>query len=64
VVWSEATGSKHAVDMGMKLQSLIPRVEHAEEADLRAQMAWIAGDLQQRLCAGMEQQVEDQLFVL
>jgi hypothetical protein len=34
VVRSEAAGGNYAVDMGMKLQALIPAMEHAEEADL------------------------------
>ena len=48
----------------MKLQSLIPGVQDAEEADLRAQMTWVAGHLEQRLGAGLKQQVEDHLLVL
>ena len=47
VVGSETAGGHHAVDMGMMLQSLVPGMEHAEEADLGAEVAWIAGDLQQ-----------------
>jgi hypothetical protein len=31
--------------MGMMLQSLIPGMEHAEEADLGAKVAGIAGNL-------------------
>ena len=42
-----ADGGKHAVDMGMMLQSLVPGMEHVEEADLRAEVMRIAGDLQQ-----------------
>ncbi|MFY9529942.1 MAG: hypothetical protein WAR24_13620 [Candidatus Acidiferrales bacterium] len=45
VVRSETAGGEHAVDMGMMLQSLIPGMEHAEEADLRAKVTRIAGDL-------------------
>ena len=64
VVRREAAGSKHAVDMRMKLQALIPAMEHAEEADLGAKMPWIASDLDQRLRAGVEEQVEDEPLVL
>ena len=46
------------------LQTLVPGVEHAEEADLRAQMPRIACDLEQRGGAGPEQQSVDQLLVL
>jgi hypothetical protein len=37
VIRSETAGGQHAVDMMMMLQSLVPGVEHAEEADLRLQ---------------------------
>jgi hypothetical protein len=49
VIRSEAAGSKDAVDVRMKLQALIPAVEHAEETDLGTEVAWIAGDFQQCL---------------
>src|SRR6266852_6151993 len=64
VVQSETAGGQHAVDMGMMLQSLVPGMEHAEEADLGSKVAWIAGDLQQSGSAGMKQQVVDQTFIL
>ena len=64
VIRSETAGGKHAVDMGMKLQSLVPGMEHAEEADLGAEMAGIASDLQQGFGAGVKQQVVDQPLVL
>jgi hypothetical protein len=47
VVRSEAAGGEHAVDMGMMLQALVPGMEHAEEADLGAEVAGIASDLEQ-----------------
>ena len=64
VVQSETAGGQHAVDMGMMLQSLVPGMEHAEEADLGSKVAWIAGDLQQSCSAGVKQQVIDQPFIL
>ena len=64
MIRSETAGGNHAVDMGMMLQSLIPGMEHAEEADLGTEVAGIAGDLQQGLSAGVKQQVVDQPFVL
>src|SRR5262249_3072830 len=64
VVRSEAAGGKHAVDMGMMLQSLVPGMEHAEEADLGSKMPGIASDLQQSCSTGVKQQVEDQPFIL
>src|ERR1017187_717467 len=60
VIRSETAGGQHAVDMGMMLQSLVPGMEHAEEADLRAEVPGIASDLQQRCSAGVKQQVVDQ----
>src|ERR1700693_827827 len=50
--------------MRMMLQSLVPSMEHAEEADLRAEVAWIAGNLQQSCSTGVKQQVVDQPFIL
>src|SRR5713226_90025 len=50
--------------MGMMLQSLVPSVEHAEEADLRAEVTRIASDLQQSCSTGVKQQVIDQPFIL
>ena len=64
VIGSETAGGEYAVDMRMKQQSLIPGMEHAEEADLRAEVPGIAGDLEQSLGTGMEQQVVDHLLVL
>src|SRR5271154_6384962 len=60
----DPAGGNDAVDMGMMLQSLVPGMEHAEEADLGSKVAWIAGDLQQGFGAGAKQQVEDQPFIL
>jgi hypothetical protein len=47
MIWSQAAGGNDAVDMRMKLQALIPTVEHAEETDLGAKVSRIASDLQQ-----------------
>src|SRR3954454_14517204 len=64
VVRREPAGSQDTVSMRMKLQSLIPGVQDAEEADLRPQMTWVAGHFEQRLRTGLKQQVEDHLLVL
>src|SRR5271156_1779626 len=48
----------------MKLQALIPAVEHAEEADLGTEMPWITGDFKQSLGTGVEEQVVDGPLVL
>jgi len=52
------------VDVRMMLQSLVPSVEHAEEANLGSKVPGIASDLQQRCSAGVKQQVVDQPFIL
>jgi len=64
VVRRDAAGGKYAVNMWMKLQALVPTVEHAEEADLGTEMPWIASDFKQGLGTGMEQQVVDRPLVL
>ena len=64
MVRSESTSGDYAVNMRMMLQLLIPGMEDAEEADLCAQVAGIAGDLQQGFGAGVKQQVVDQSLVL
>ena len=64
VVRREPACSQNTVSMRVKLQSLIPGVQDAEEADLRTQMMRIAGHLQQRLRTGMKEQVEDHFLVL
>ena len=64
MIRGQAAGRQNTMDMRVKLQSLVPGVQHAEEADLRSQMARIAGYLEQRLRAGMKQQVENDLLVL
>ena len=64
MIRSEAAGRNHAVDVRVKLQALIPAVEHAEEADLGAEVARIAGDFKQGLSAGVEEQGVDEPLVL
>src|SRR5258708_646653 len=63
-IGGEATGGGHAVNMRMMLQPLVPGVEHAEEADLRAEVAVIASDLEQGRGAGLEKQAIDDTLVL
>ena len=46
------------------LQSLVPSMEHAEEADLGSKMPGITSDLQQSCSTGVKQQVIDQPFIL
>ena len=64
MVRCKTAGGQYAVDMRMKLQALIPAMQHAEEADLGSEMPWIAGDLKQGLSARVKEQVVDEPFVL
>jgi hypothetical protein len=50
--------------MGMVPKRLSPGVQHAEEANLGAQMFWIGGYLAQRLRGRLEQDVVDHGLVL
>ena len=60
----EATGGNYAVDVRMKLQALVPAVEHAEETDLGTEMPRIASNFKQGLSTGVKEQVVDPPFVL
>ena len=64
MIRSEAAGGNDAVDMRMKLQALIPAVEHAEETDLGSKVPRIASDLKQGLGARVKEQVINQPLVL
>src|SRR5271157_946720 len=64
VIRSDTPGSKYTVDVRMKLQTLVPGVEHAEEANLSSKMPGIASDLQQGCGAGVKEQVVNQPLVL
>ncbi|HMH07922.1 MAG TPA: hypothetical protein VK579_14675 [Terriglobales bacterium] len=44
VIARESAGGNDTVDMGMKLEFLVPGVEHAEEANVRTEMGGIARD--------------------
>ena len=52
------------MDMGMKLEPLIPSVQNAEETDLGAEVLGIASHFEQSLGTGVEQEIVDHLFVL
>src|ERR1700726_1473582 len=64
VIAGESAGGNDTVDMGVKLEFLVPGMEHAEEADLGTEMGGIARDLQQGFGAGPEQQTIDEFSVL
>ena len=42
VIAGESAGGNDTVDMGMKLEFLVPGMEHAEETDLGSEMSGIA----------------------
>src|SRR5271165_3211492 len=64
MVEREPAGRDDTVNMGMKLELLIPGVQHTEEADLGPETSGIAGDLEESFCTGTEQQIIDDLFIL
>jgi len=64
VIERESAGGDNAVDMGMKLELLVPGVKHAEEADLGPEMSGVASDLEKSFCTGTKQQTIDHFLVL
>jgi len=64
VIGGETASRNHTMNMGMMFQLLIPTVEHAEEADVGAEMAGITGDFEQRFGTGAEQEIVDDFLVL
>ena len=64
MIWSQTAGGNDTVGVRMKLQALIPTVEHAEETDVGSKMPWIASDLKQRLSARLKEKVVDESLVL
>src|SRR5216684_3383183 len=52
------------MDMRVKLEFLIPGVQHAEEADLGAEMLRVTSDFEKRLRTGAKQKIVDDLLVL
>src|SRR3954469_6163480 len=57
LIRGESSGRDDAVNMRMKLQVLPPCMEDAQEANMRAQMAWVCRYLLQCGGAGTEQQI-------
>src|SRR5271157_4662624 len=48
VIQRQPAGRDDTVNMGMKLQLLVPGMQHTEEADLGTETSGIAGDLEER----------------
>ena len=42
MIWSQTASGNYTVNMRMMLQSLVPGMEHAEEADLGAEMGAVS----------------------
>ena len=63
-IGGESTGGHHAMHMRVKFEFLTPGVQHAEEADLCAEMFGIAGNFEQCFRTGAEQEIVDDLLVL
>jgi len=64
VIGRQPTGRHHAMYMRVKFEFLSPAVQHAEEADFRAEMLGIACYFQKGFRAGAKQEVVDDLLVL
>ena len=54
VVERESAGGDDTVNMGMKLQLLVPGMQHTEEADLGPETSGITSDLEESFCTGTE----------
>jgi hypothetical protein len=63
VIAGESASGDDTVDMGMKLELLVPGVEHTEETDLGTEMGGVARDFQQGFGAGTKQQTVDEFPV-
>jgi len=63
-VQRDPAARKKKVNVRVVQQILSPGVQHTQEADLRAQMVWIGGDLTQRLRRRSEQDIVDDGLVL
>jgi hypothetical protein len=64
VIAGESAGGNDAVDMRMKLEFLVPGMEHAEEADLGSQTGRVTRHCEKSFGAGAKQQAGDEFPVL
>src|SRR6516164_1164425 len=64
VIGRQASAGHHTMNVRMRLQGLSPGMQDAEEADLRTEMFGIGGQFQQGGCGGLEQESEQNFFVL
>jgi len=64
VIARQPTVGNNTMDMGVKLELLIPGMQHAEEADLGPEMSGCASDFEKGVGTGAEQQIVDDFLVL
>jgi hypothetical protein len=64
VIESKAASGNDVMDVGMMLKVLPPGMQHTKKPDLCSQMLRVAGEFEQRLCAGSEEQIVKQALVL
>jgi hypothetical protein len=64
VIERQSAGGHDAMRVRVMFELLIPSVEHAEEADLGAEMFGIASDFEERFGAGLQQEMVQDLLVL
>ena len=64
VIERQAAGGNHAMDMRVKAKLLIPGMQHAEEADFRAEVSRIACNFEKGFGTGAKQKIVDGLLVL
>jgi hypothetical protein len=60
----QPTDGNVTMDVRVKLELLVPGMQHAEKAGLGTEMPGIAGDFEKCFCTGPEQQIIDNLWVL
>ena len=64
VIGRQTTSRDYRMHVRVVFQFLIPGVQHAEEADFRAEVFGVARDLQEGFRAGLEQQTVNHFLVL
>ena len=62
-IGTQPTARDHNMQMGMKVEILIPGVEHCREADLGPQALIVPGKLQEGAGSGCEEEIEDEFLV-
>jgi len=60
----QSAGGYHTMDVGVMFELLIPGVEHAEEANLSAEMLRVPCNLKECVGTGLQQEIVEDPFVL